>query len=152
MFPPNSRIHITDDLFADPETGTFRGADGTPRRDEPSIAALLGTLIDRSGLSTTAWAQSIDVDPRQVRRWRAGDEVPQLAMRRRLLAMFVGRTVPSPENPVILATLVAGMLRGEPSDETNAPSFAERARKIAAVIDEQAGAARNVREQHGRGV
>lgn len=153
MTTPAIRIPIAIDLFLDPVSGSFRGADGTPRRDELGFAELVRLLVDRSGLSTTGWAESIDIDPRLVRRWKAGDELPHIAVRQRLVRMLLEEHAPksAATDPHVLAILVAPLFakheRESGYDEGVVfDQLVARARLMAAAIDRGVEAERNVRE------
>ena len=50
---------------------------GETRNDPADLVALLKAAIDRSGLSNSAYARQVLVrDPRQLRRWLAGQPIP----------------------------------------------------------------------------
>lgn len=154
----DNRIPITAEIFGDGLTGTFSDADGALVYPNVGVPALLDLILEREGMTSAALARYLEVDPRQVRRWKAREDVPQPAMRRRLLELWVDKddAKPSAENPLILATIVAGLmvkdnLPSVTSAQQREVAIAD-ARKWARAIDEGVAAERRLRAADRAGV
>jgi DNA-binding transcriptional regulator YiaG len=144
-----NRVRVTDDIVGDLENGTFQSANGALIPEQVGAAALVRVLIESSGISSTAWADTVDVDPRIVRRWKSGEESPNPAMRKRLLRILAGNRTRAAENPLILTVLVAAMLPTENKsafeDAAHFSRITSRARVWANEIEKAVEAERNVR-------
>lgn len=134
------RVQISEDLSVDQSGSDFRGSDGTPRHTEPSLIELVRAIKLQRGWSSAVLADYMDVDERTVRRWLAGDIIPSMEVRPRLVRLIAPSIpVSSATNPLVLATLVAALNPTAQQDllkDSHADKrLVDRARELAREID-----------------